>query len=543
MGWDLWHCQAASAFDIMDRAHEFDVDGLILEFGYSDDLPSHGWAFAFEDLALYEGIPGLEKTGEERDFVLRARSSVKRIIDEAAARGMNVYIMCPELSFWKKTFEKFPELTDPAQDMMYDLPAQRLAEIYDALPGLAGIKLYLDEGEININDLESPVPPTERMYRLLSAMLDMCREKDRTLILATFTLMPHQAEAIADAIRRIEPCEHLVVDQYPCPGDWGRIRIDNQLIGNIGGHKEQISFDYCGEVWGQSVIPLCQASFIRQTLNAVRQKSANVIGISGYITWGGNALGTPNESSIYAASRIIKGDTREPREIVLEWAQKKYGIQAAPFVVSALERTWDIVLKSWNDLGFWVQEFPKSELADIAWYNWSLCWESLAIWDQSYRDTERMLFYPTEETVAAVTAEKDEAVRLSQEALTEIEKTKPFLPEAEYAILLRYFERELLLCKVFRAYSEGYYRTRMWYTGDKSQESGVREQIIRMRILADEIEVMNDPEFWICRHERVRKCARQLEEVLEGAGWPKVAEGYSVEAWNEQLRNWGYPVI
>lgn len=543
MGWNLWHCQAASAFDIMDRAQEFDVDGLILEFGYSEDLPAHGWDYALEDLALYEGMLGFEKTGEKRDYVLRTRASVQRIIDEAAARNMKVYVMTPEIFFWPEILNKYPDLTDPSKDMMYDIPAKRLAEVFDILPGLGGIKLYLDEGAVNINDIDSPVPPEDRIYRLLSSLLDVCKEKNRTLILTTFTLMPHQADAIANAVRRIEPCENFIIDQYPCPGDWGRIRIHNQLIGNIGGHREQISFDYCGEVWGQSVIPLCQASFIRDTLDEVQKKSANIIGISGYITWGDNALGTPSESSIYTASRMIKGDTRDPQEIVLEWAQRKYGVQAAPFVVNALENTWETVLKSWNDLGFWVQEFPKSELADIGWYNWSLHWESLAIWDESYRDIERMLYYPTEAAVRAVTAEKDEAVYLAQMALEEIKKTEPFLSEADYAELHRYFARELVLCRIFRSYSEGFYRARMFYAGDKSQESKVREQIVRMRELADDVEKMNDSDFWICRHDRVLYCVRQLGEILEGAEWPKVSKEFDVEVWNEQLRKWGYPVI
>ncbi len=543
MPWNHWHCMAGDALGLIDRAREFGVDGLILEFAHSNNLPTHGWNWSFDDLALYDGIAGLRKTGEAREFTLRCREGVARIIREAGSKGIRVYVMGPELSFRPEALRKMPDLLDPAKDLMYQLPAKRLAEIFDALPGLAGIKLFLDEGEVNINEIDSPVPPVDRVHRLITSMLEVCRQKDRALIVTTFSLMPHQANAIREALLRIPPDEHLVVDNYVCPGDWGRIRLFSPMIGNVGGHPEQINFDYCGEVWGQSVVPLCQARFIKESLDRARRRGANVAGISGYITWIGNALGTPNESSVHAASRIAAGDAREPDEIILEWAERRYGAEAAPAVASALAQTWDIVMKSWHDLGFWVHELPKSEIADIGWYNLSLHMESLAVWDESYRETARMLQNPTETTVAAVVAEKDEAVRLARQALAEVHWQVPWRSDSDYQELRRFFEREHIMCQIFRAYSEGFYRTRMWYGGDTSQEHLVCRRVHDLRHLADQLETELDEGFWICRPERVRTVARELEEILEGAAWPNPTyEGLTADEWTERYRKLGYPV-
>lgn len=543
---NFWHCMATTAYDLLDHAPKFDVDGLILEFDFSDDLPSHGWNWAFEDLALYDGVPGLEKTGEERSFALRMRESVNRIIDKASSKKIDVFLMGPELSCSYDALSKYPELSDPASDMMYDLPAQRLAEIFDALPKVAGIKVYLDEGMLNINDVRSSVDPSERMYRLFTSLLDVTREKDRIIIITTFTLMPHQMKAITDALKRIPPNKHLIVDNYVCPGDWGRIKLANPAIGNVGGHRELMSFDYCGEVWGQSVIPLCQAGLMTASWHGALAAGVEMYGLSGYISWhnGGQALGTLNESSIYAGQKITRAGAGDAGEIVLEWASGRYGSKAATFIASALAKSRDIVMKSWHDLGFWVQELPKSEPADIAWYNWSLHWESLAIWCKSYRPLEKMLFYPTDETVERVTAEKDEAITLVREAIADVERAKPFLSDSDYQALSRYFERDLMVCRFFRYYSEAFYRTRMFYSGDNSQEQSARAAVKGMLSVADEIESMNDDGFWICRPERARFCASQIDAVLNGSDWPEVSDDddSNVDKWNQQLAEWGYEV-
>lgn len=540
MSWNYWYCTASDAIDILDKARDFQVDGLILEFDRSEELPCSDWNLVFDDLALYDNIPELRKSGENRDRALRLRDGVNTIITEAAKRGIRVYIMAPEPEFSQYALQQLPSLLDPASDLLYSTITNRMAEIYNALPGLAGIKLYLDEGTVNLNDLDSPVTPAERMRRLISSLHQVSRDNNRTLIVSTFSLMPHQMKAITDALKAIPSSEHLVVDNYICPGDWGRIHLLNPAIGEVGGHPELISFDYCGEVWGQSIIPLCQAQFLCNSWQTVMKKNPKVVGMAGYVSWTGNAVGAPNESSIYTASRMTKESLNSPEQAVLDWASLRYGPKVAPHISSALLRTWDIVMKSWHDLGFWVQELPKSELADLAWYNYSLHWESLAIWDESFRSTEQALFHPTEETVAAVIDEKDEAVRLAEESIADIEQARPHLLALDYEELTQYFRRELIMCRVFRAYSEAFYRARMWYGGDKSQEPAIRQSLARMLALAEEVERLADPGFWTCSPERIRLCVSQIEQVLSGGTWPEVSSEQTVAAWDRQLREWGY---
>jgi|GEM_PF-5458879 len=542
MGRNMWYCMVAHAFGELDRAQEFGVDSLILEFEYSEDIPSHGWHLAFDDLALYTAIPGLQKSGKARELTLRLHEHMNKLIYEAARKNIDIYVAGPDVSYRHETMAQFPELSDPARDLMYDLTATRLREIYDALPGLAGIKPYMDEGNLNINNIESDVPPSERMQRLITSLLDVSRSKKRTLIVSTFTLMPHQLNAITGALKKIPLDKHLIVDNYICPGDWGRICLKNPGIGDVGGHPELISFDYCGEVWGQSVIPLCQARLISDGIKYAESKGAKVDGIAGYTTWTGRTLGSLNESTVYAASVLAKNHAADPDQLVIDWATQKYNSKAAPFVAAALGNTFETVIKSWNDLSFWVQEYPKSEIADIYWYVRSLHNESLAIWDESQRYNERLLHYPTEETITAVVSEKDEAIILANKSIAEIEKSKPYLSENDYLEIRRYFDRELIMCRFFRAYSEAFYRTRMWYIGDRSQEAAVRHILCMMSDIINELEQNPDPDFWICTSERIHLCVSQIEDVLNGNPWPDSVEFGSIEEWNNQLKRWGYPI-
>jgi len=97
MPWDNWHCMAGNAVGLMDGIGEFEVDGLTLEFDRSEDLPAHGWGWSFDDLALHDWMPELRKSGSKRDFALRRRAAVGRIVEETAPRlsPVNAYGSSP----------------------------------------------------------------------------------------------------------------------------------------------------------------------------------------------------------------------------------------------------------------------------------------------------------------------------------------------------------------------------------------------------------------------------------------------------------------
>jgi hypothetical protein len=544
---NLWHAMADSADSLLPQAHDMGATGLMLEWrpGYG---PLTGmWSSTFDILSLYDWEPGLAKRGADRKASLRSRSAFESLCQRANDLGLSTFLMGAELNLTEEMRKARPELMDPDGYSLYAFCAHRFEDILQACPHLTGILLYLEEGNIVIQYLPGDRPAVERMRLLIEGIVEVCEKLDTKLIVTTFALMPHQAKAVTDALKEIPPSPGLMVHNYACPGDWGRIALKNPAVGNCGSHPEFVAFDYCGEIWGQSVVPFVQARLMAERVAYARERGARIAGLTGYVTWAdlegelvyeGRALGSVNEANVHVARRIAESGELEPEEFVREWVVATYGPDIADALTPILLRQQDSHLAAWQLLGFWFMEWPKSRMPDLNWFEYSLHWESLAIWDESQRESERLLWEPTREFVQQrVLPEKQRAVSEAELDLNDLERlvgesTNPKLQE-----LLMYFRREMMMNRALRHYTAAYFYAKLHTAGDSQAEADAKGEFTELLRIAEVLEANPDPGFWILEPSRVRLVVREIEEVLKTGKWP--AEK-SIREWDLQMEAWGY---
>ena len=309
-----WQTMTNYAQEALAHARGHDVNSLILEFHPNPEQPGRGFATLVDDLAFDESVPKVAKKGKARDDVLKLRSSISGILEQATKQNIKVYLADFEISYPRGMVKAYPSAADLRSEFAWQFLEARLDEVLTALPQAAGIVLYTDEPNDLIIYNQKNINRQAAVRRLIELYLRVCRRHSRQLIVCTFSdYLAERYDILISALRQIPPAKDLMVDNYICPSDWGFVRLLNPAIGRTG-HAEFLTVDYTGEVLGQAQIPLCEAMLIHDRILAARQRGANLVGISGYVSWYGRKIfGTPSEINLDLAPTLLRNPSQDPR--------------------------------------------------------------------------------------------------------------------------------------------------------------------------------------------------------------------------------------
>ncbi len=523
-----WYSMSNAALSTIDRAADYGVNTLIIE--HSQDLDV-GWQFNLDALCTYDFVPDKRRTGKQREHVSKFQEFYRRITEKGRSRGIDVYIMSPEISFERGVFSGMPEALDIDHPAFWRWIRERMREIYRALPDLAGFVLYLTESAgRDITDFTSTRwTDVEKTQQFIEAELEVAREFDRRLMVATFIHSPKKLNVLIQALRKIEPDPALSILQYSCPSDWGVLMVPNPAIGEVGAHPEILCFDYSGENWGQGSIPFCQADYMARQWNRAMKLDANIVGTAGYTSWyGRGAIDTINQVNIFAGCELAKGLGRsggqQPsgRQIVEHWIENRYGKEALPFLVEPLLQSFQVVYKAYHLKGFWVDTGTKSDVADkteLEDYLWGDFWgTSLANWsdEAEHQATWKKIYHPSREAIREFINEKDEAVRLARRALSRIREGSSSIKASDHQELVDYFTLELDVARVCRAYANLFLLYRMWATTGKPV--GLKPEILGhlrdLRSAADGIQKKHGSDSFPINPLRLKGIADSFEKSI-----------------------------
>lgn len=534
-----WQTMTSHARDALKHASSYPVNAMILEFEPNPEQPGREWNTFLDDLAFDDFLPKVAKQGKARKNVEKLRADIAQIIDEANNRNIDVYLMGTEFSLTPGLIHAYPEAADTRSELLWRFLESRLEEILQALPAAAGIVLYTDESSDFILYELKQVDRGAVLKRLLMLYLDVCRRNGRRLIVSTFVNYDRERmDILLSTLRQIPASDHLVVDNYVCPGDWGLIELLNPAIGAVGEHQEFLTFDYTGEIWGQANMPLCQVWLIGDRIQTARQRGAKLVGINGYVSWYTQSIfGTPSTINLDVAPRLLDDPTQDPEALVKNWLRRRYGEAAAAYLASAFLASFDVVTKSIQTLGFWVSEAPKSAFPDPVWIDFSLRTETVAVWDESYKDLENQLVRPDTAVLKKVIEEKDSAVALATKAVDEVERSKAALSAADYEQLHRQFLLALYVARAYRIYMELYLRFRMWDQGGRGEVPGEILALRRsLRHLITEMEKKFSGSPVFCPRSLAVSLDR-LDRFLEGETFPR----YTIPHWHNPPAS--YPLV
>ena len=348
-----WWTMDHHALKDLERADEFGINLLIIEH-HSEDA----WNQVIHNLATYDFADKYRKAGNERAKTERYRAHYREITEAAHRRRVPCYI---------QTSEPYaPNGLDPISfdnPELWSIVHHRLREVFQALPDLTGVTVYMTEGQLEVEKLPGSEPSlTKRARKLIDTMWAACREENRRFMVGTFIHNPRMLEAIAEALREFPPHPDFAVLQYCCPNDWGLYAILNPSIGRVGPHPEILGFDYNAENWGQSVQPFVQVDFMARRVREARARSARFAGIAGWTAWYGHRtlIGTFNEANVHAGAELAANPERDPGDILREWCVRRFGQHAAPTAAACLARTYPVVFKAQHVFGYWVDTANKS---------------------------------------------------------------------------------------------------------------------------------------------------------------------------------------
>jgi len=511
----LWWSQVSMAGQVLDRAPEFGVTGLIIEH----NTGNVGWGEIIGGLCNYDFSDRFRRDAAGRAEAEKLRNQYREILAKARRLGVDSYIMCPEVHV-PAGFGEI-NLDDPA---LWSLIGDRLREVFRALPDLSGYMLYFTEG---IHDIEflpgSEKSKAARARKLLDTCWQACRAEHRKMMVTTFIHSREMLDAVAEALRSFPPDPGFMVVQYCCPNDWGLYVLTNPSIGRVGPHPEVLGFDTCGENWGQSAHPFIQSQFMARRLREARQRGANIVGLAGYVAWWSRtALGTLNEANVYTAQTLLRSPDREGRDILREWCVRRFGEKGADVAATCLGRTQTVVFKAQHLFGYWVDTVRKSGLPAMQEIDEYLIkdvfGEALTKWDPDpgLRRTWEGIQFPDEAFVARMLVEKEESMALSRQSLDEIRANKSLFKPEDFATLEKAFTFQELWAKVWRDRMRTFFLRQMAKKRGWPADLRTRlEEVLKQELAnADELERRYGADMFPEGPERERQFVRDIRKEM-----------------------------
>lgn len=293
----------------------------------------------------------------------------------------------------------------------------------ELLPDIDGIALTVVETQINASD-------TPLMLKLVGILRDKCAKYGKMLIVRTFTWHPEELEGVMGCIRRLP--EETIIMSKCVPQDWQMRGIHNKAIGAVGDHEQIIEYDVAGEYFLLDHVANCMPALLKEQFDY--QMTKGIDGICVRVDrWDAQVLYEPSEVNLWTLGLLAAGKTDNVDDVWKAWATFRYGPEAAPHVIAALEPTQFVVTECLNvgqfSFGDTRRRFPRAikDAFHTNWANWR--------WDADQKPEYELARRGDPEHVAGVIRQKEQAIRLAEQCLDRLETARDLLPPIEYDIL------------------------------------------------------------------------------------------------------------
>ena len=410
-------------------------------------------------------------TPTRRSGPAQRRSFFKRVLHEAAKRGIEVYIECKELYFPDVITELYPQLLNNGaicanNPFWWEFTRDKYTEFFSEFPQVAGIIVSPGTGEskvaINSNrctcDYCKKATKEQWYSNVLYTMYDVISAAGRKLIVRDFVFDPSAQAEIASVMEKMPSDVALALKNTP--HDYYPTYPDNPRIGNVGNHEQWIEFDCMGQYYGWGVGMADLTEDYRRRLAYAKERGAS--GAIFRTDWESldaqSSFYTPNLINQYSgAALMLDGNacSEKIHRAFLEnegWfspesteAQKA---EAASWYTKIMSQTWPITAKTpyVDDVVFSDSSLTPTSFEHAYWLAEEK--NSLRDWDTSKWE----VLYPTKENVLREIAEKNEAHAMIKSLEKECLSFRPaaILPE-KFEYLCNCFFANRRYVEFFRA--------------------------------------------------------------------------------------------
>lgn len=389
---------------------------------------------------------------------------------------------------------------------------EKYERLFTLVPELDGLVLTFAETQFAVygEKVASADPPPARVAKLIRVMADVCARHKKILLIRTFVYEPAEIGFMREALHAIAgavPRDGGVIIMTKCvPHDWTPFYPFDPLLGDVAGLPQVVEIDLGQEFTGQSRLLHCEVEYVKYVMDHARARGV-IGGVARVERMDNHALGTPNEVNLHAFDRLLADPGLSAADLWREWAAKRYGEKAAPHVIRALRRTFDITNLTLFPLEQWIADhtaipswgYAYSHITSRQNAKWTPSPRQLAARDELLR--------PTGDTLLKIASEKDLAGKLSEESLLDLERARPDLSGSDYKELVHYLGLGKDCVAVFRHHNLAMFAT-LAYLNRRDAGDAVSGEADLFRRTAEE------------HIQALRKLAAELAEKYGTAGWP-----------------------
>lgn len=476
-------------------------------------------AIVMEAERLWEGDRHAERLALIRDAVRLAHE-----------HRLKVDMWTHELSGVPEDRFRDPQSGRPRLDAdLWAWVGRKYEKVFELVPDLDGIVLTFAETAHALHEesVVSDKTPSERVAEMIRVIHRVCVRHDKLLMIRTFVHHPDELEKVHAAVRavagEIGGRGHIVVMSKCVPHDWHPFYPFNPVLGDVEGLPQVMEIDLGQEYTGHSFVLHCEVDYVKTCIDYARSKG--LIGAVARIErYDHHALGTPNEVNLYAFGRVLDDPDVTPERIWSEWAGQRYGEAAAPHVIRALRRTYDITNLMYFPLEHWVTWHSRftdwkgttSELMHAANRKWIKS-------PKAYMDFDELVT-PNPDTLVRIDHEKQLARKLAELSLADLATARPHLADGDYNELKHYLELSRDGVEVFRLHHLAYFGKRMLDAGIASGRlsAGEREDLARnisgfvdeLEEWAETIQTRYGKDVFVPRPDHIRSFVHEMREQL-----------------------------
>jgi len=403
--------------------------------------------------------------------------------------------------------------------------------LFKLVPELDGLVLTFAETDYSVysDRVVSNEDPAERVAHLIKVMADVCGRRGKLLIVRTFVYEPREIgflhEALQAIAQQVGTSGGVIVMTKCVPHDWTPYYPFNPLLGNVSSLPQIVEIDLGEEFTGQSKLLHCEVDYIKCVMDYVREQD-----LAGAVArverMDNHALGTPNEVNIHAFSRLTQDVKLSADALWREWTVKQYGPKAAPHMVRALRRTYEITNLTYFPLEYWIAN--HSQVPSWGYAVGHITSRQNAKWIPSPKQilARDELLAPTGDTLVKIDNEKDLARKFLEMSRKDLGVAyTEGLSNAEYDRLRGYFDLAEENIEIFRYHNLSLFSA-LRYRADVNR-GGVRPPdldailqqtltyVAKLRQQANRIESRFGPNVWPGTPARVRQFADEVEAQIK----------------------------
>jgi hypothetical protein len=362
-------------------------------------------------------------------------------------------------------------MDDPA---LFDYLRDRYERLLAKCPTAAGLVLTLHESDNKVfrdSEVQSKLPPPERIYSVAKLVYDVVKKHNKKLILRNFFYEPREMEYFAQAIKRLP--DDIIIMNKDSVHEFDPWYPPDPMHGQVG-KKQQIMEPDLGveKAWSRQG-HYAQVEYIKRYMQ--RARDTHMIGAVGraHFFWD-HAFNDSHEINLYAFSRFMKDPDLDADTVFHDWATLHYPKEAVPYVASALKRTEFIQHHGRWFLGFWLTKSLGEEWGDYPYYFEHILLRSRYKWthDPADKALEDGLYSPDKALFARLVEEKDQVIQQVRASMADVQNAARYLSPEQLGPLREGFDYLLDAAKLEREWTRAFFAQRMWMK-DPNEESAI----------------------------------------------------------------------